>query len=387
MFLVQTGEATARDDASTIEALELASGTRTRLVTANSSPIYSNGVLLFWREGALRGQAFDAPTLAVSGPVFSVASGVAFDVNEYAAASAAGQSLVYLTATGVGRSNLAIFDRSGRAVRTLAESLLIEGGVALSRDGTKVAAAVTAAGDTDIWLYDLARNTSGKVTFEQGNDVDPSWSADGTYIYYSSMRMNDGIVHRRLADGRGQAEKIAANQSGLFSPIVARDGSWLVVRSVTGPTSLDLFRWEVAGQKLSALVNAPANEDSAALSPDDNWLAYASDDSGRFEIYVRSLESDAGRWGISTAGGYGPQWRADGRELYFTSPQGQLMAATIEAGPTFRASAPRELFRANFLLGRSKAFAPFPDGQRFVAIVLPERDRQLLTVVTNWNKR
>src|SRR6185295_11713441 len=128
LFVAQTAEARAKDDDSTIEALDLATGVRTRLVTANSSPLYSPpGFLLFWREGALRAQAFDAAKLQVSGSVFPVASGVAFDTNEYASASVASNgTLLYLTATRSGLSKILEVDRTGRPTRTIADSVIVE---------------------------------------------------------------------------------------------------------------------------------------------------------------------------------------------------------------------------------------------------------------------
>ncbi len=390
LFLAQTGEATSKDDASTIEALTVATGARTRLVAANSSPLYSaGGFLLFWREGALRAQAFDADRLAVSGAVFPVATGVAFDVNEYAHASiSAAGTLVYSTADAASRSNLVLVDRAGRQVRSIADSVLVEGGLALSHDGTRLAAAITADGarDTDIWIYDLGRGTSGPLTFDEGGDRYPIWSTDDTQILYTNDRKNDGIIFRRFADGHGQPEQVATNVSGAWSWGWSRDSRWLVVGAVADATGYDLLRYDVENQTFTPLVNTPFNEQSGALSPDDRWLAYQSDETGRSEIYVRSLAGDAGRWRISSLGGATPLWRRDGRELYFLTPLGQLMAVVIESGVAFRASAHHELFRAHFrFAGREyRAYAPFRDGQTFVIDVLKERSTTLLTLVTNW---
>jgi len=391
LFLAQTGEATSKDDASTIEVLTLATGERTRLLMANSSPLYSAaGFVLFWREDALRAQAFDTRTLAVSGPVMSVAAGVAFDSNEYAQASvSATGTLVYSTADTSNRTDLILVDRSGRPMKTIAESVLIEGGVALSHDDTRLAAAVTAGGarDTDIWIYDLERGTSGPLTFDEGGDGYPLWSTDDTELAYANDRVNDGIVFRRFTDGRGQAEQMATNATGLWSRDWSRDGRWLVVGAVADTTGFDLWRYDLDSQALEALVDTPFNDQLGALSPDDRWLAYQSDETGRPEIYVRSLGSDAGRWRISSLGGVAPLWRGDGRELYFMTPLGQVMAVEVEAGAAFRAAMPKELFRANFrrlTAAMNREYAPSADGQRFVINALKERSTSLVTLVTNW---
>jgi eukaryotic-like serine/threonine-protein kinase len=390
LFLAQTGEATSKDDASTIEALALDTGARTRILAANSSPLYSaDGFLLFWREGALRAQAFDPERLAASGAVFSVAPGVAFDSNEYAQASvSASGTLVYSTADTTNRTNLLLVDRTGRVTKTIAESVLVEGGIALSHDGTRLAAAITAEGarDTDIWIYDLVRGTSGKLTFDEGGDRYPVWSADDKQLIYTNDRQNDGIAFRRSVNGQGQPEQVASNASGLWSWSWSRDGRWLVVGASADATAFDLLRYDLQDRKTSPLVQAPSNDEAGSISPDDRWLAYSSDATGRPEIYVRSLGGDAGQWQISNQGGTRPSWRADGRELYYLTPQGQVMAVEVQTGAAFQSTTPRELFRANFRAASRDytEFSPMPGGQHFVIDAMKERTTTLLTLVTNW---
>ncbi len=363
------------------------------LVTANSSPLYSPaGFLLFWREGALRAQAFDAERLTVSGPVSTVATGVAFDENELALASvSADGTLVYQIGAGASLSNLVIVDRSGRTIETVAESVLSEGGLALSPDGRRLAAAITAQGarDQDIWIYDLERGTSGPLTFDEGPDKNPAWSADGTSMFYVNASVDDGIVFRRRADGSGGPEQVAVNPTGAGYQVrgLSADGSWLLNSTVADATGPDLVRYDIETRLATPLVGTPFAEQTGAISPDDRWLAYVSDQTGRSEVYVRSLAADAGLWQVSIRGGHFPAWRADGRELYFLSPQMRLMAVDIESGQAPRPSAPRELFSALFdadLALAAMSYAPFPDGQRFIVDVLQERRTTLLTLVTNW---
>ncbi|HVL66735.1 MAG TPA: protein kinase [Vicinamibacterales bacterium] len=396
LFLAQTGEAGAKDDTSAIEALELSTGTRTRLIAANSSPLFAaDGYLLFWREGALRGQAFDASARRLSGAVFTVADGVAFDANEYAQASlSASGTLVYSTQSMVSRTSLVVQDRTGRTVRTIAESVLLEGGIALSPDGRRLAASVTVdnARDTDVWIYDVAGGTSTRLTFDQGGDRRAVWSPDGTMVFYTNDRTNDGTVFRRYADGHGQPETVASRAAGLWTWDVSRDGRWLVVGAVEDATGSDLWRYEIATQKLTPIVNTPFVETSGAISPDDRWLAFQSDESGRPEVYVLSLGDDARRYRISSLGGHSPMWRSDGRELYFLAPQGQLMAVDVETSAGFRASAPRELFRTLTTPVRSYArdyrtYAPLPDGRSFIVDAEKQGGTMLLTFVTSWAPR
>jgi len=390
LFVAQTGEAGLKDDESTIEAIELATGTRTRLVRANSSPLFVPGHLFFWRDGGLRAQAFDAAGLKVSGDVLTVADRVALDTNERVAASvSASGALVYQTASGSNRSDLLLVDRTGRTIKTIAASVLVEGGIAVSHDGGRLAAAVTVEGarDTDIWIYDLARGTSSPLTFDEGGDRIPIWSADDKEIVYDNDRKNDGIVYRRFTDGRGDPEVVASNASGFTPWGWSRDRQWLVLYNQTDATGGDLMRYDVKTKQLTPLVVTPSVEDNGALSSDDRSLAYVSLESGRPEIYVRSLTGDPNRRRVSGGGGANPAWRHDGRELYFVTPRGQLMVVPTDPASSTGQAQATELFRADFLLDLGSSFSPLPDGKQFVINVSKDKTAPLLTLVTNWRAR
>ncbi|HSG01154.1 MAG TPA: hypothetical protein VLA20_08480, partial [Vicinamibacterales bacterium] len=208
-------------------------------------------------------------------------------------------------------------------------------------------------------------------------------------LFYSNNRVDDGVVFRRRADGGSEPEQVAVNPTGagFFVRTVSSDELWLLNTTITDATSFDLVRYDLDTGDTTPLVSTPFAELTGTVSPDDRWLAYTSDQTGRPEVYVRSLGDQAGLWQVSLEGGSFPSWRADGRELYFLTPQSRLMAVGIDARETFRPSAPRELFAALFdvdLALGTMSYAPFPDGQRFVVDVLKERRTALLTLVTNW---
>lgn len=309
------------------------------------------GVSSLW----IRELASSTPTaLPQTDGVFPVVSGVEFDSNEmaYAGVSSSG-TLVYLPTVGASRSTLMVVDRRGVAVQTIAESVLVEGGLALSPYGTRLAASITAPGarSQDIWQYDLVRGTSGPLTFEEGGDLYQVWSRDDTQVAYANDRTNDGTICRRAVDGRRQPEVIGSNTVGF---------------------------WPFA---------TPFSDQTGALSPDDRWLASSSDQTGRREAYASSLSGDTSRWQVSTQGGSTPLWPGNARELYFIGPQNRLMVVDVERGETFRHSAPRELFRAIFnWAGADDSIDPIrrcPTVGASRSIVLIERSAHLLTVVTN----
>jgi Tol biopolymer transport system component len=238
-------------------------------------------------------------------------------------------------------------------------------------------------------MYDLARGTAGPLTFGEGDDRFPVWSADGAQVLYTNDSQNDGTIYRRAADGRGQAELMATTPSGVWAIGWSRDRSWMLAGARADQTSVDIVRIERETRATTPLVQTRANDFAAALSPDEKWLAYASEETGRGEVYVRALAEEDGRWQISTQGGTMPSWRSDGRELYFVTPQNRLMVVDIDASRAFVASAPRELFGALFNSGsfEDRFYAAMPDGKSFVVDVLKERTTSLLTLVTNWTAK
>ena len=389
LFLKQTGEAGDKDDQSAIEVLTLATGVRTSLVKANSAPLYSTaGVLLFWREGALRGLAFDASRRTTSGDVFVVANDVFLDDNERPAASISGAgTLVYASGPAGSRSSLLIVDRAGRPVKTIAESVQIAGGLALSHDGLRVALAVMApnAKDTNIWVYDLVRETGRPVTLDPGDDYNPAWSPDDLEIAYTTVVKDTGTIFRRFSDGRGESRKAVTHASSAWPWQWSKDGTWILFGAQDSKTGVDVFRANLDGSPSTPLVKTTFTDDMPSLSPDNRWLAYTSDETGTSEVYVRPFAGE-GRWPISGSGGGAPLWRRDGKELYFVTPRNQVMAVTVDpTGPAFKFGVPAPLFRTEFLnwLGEDY-YAPFADGQRFVVSVVPGRTNVLLTLVTNW---
>ncbi|MGE0640210.1 MAG: protein kinase [Thermoanaerobaculia bacterium] len=389
LFLAQTAEAGARADESTIEVLDLGSRERHRLTVANSSshfsPVPAPGVLLYWREGSLLAHRFDPDRLALSGEARPVASPVAFSQNEEALASVSEQgTLVFRAGERGAFSSIVSLDREGIGRKVLLDQGLFDD-FRLSHDGKRLAYATNSSGkgDSDIWVYDMARGASSRITFEEGSDDRPVWSPDDRYLYYMNDRENDGTIFRRESDGMGNAVRVGETPEGFWPLDVSPDGRFLVVGAVTSGTGFDLQKLDLESGKVTPLVATPFQDDYAALSPDGRLLAYASEQSGRWEIYVQALAGGTGatgRWQISTEGGVQPHWRADGRELYFLSPPDRLLAVDVVPGESPRFAAPRELFRQAI-----DRFDAAPDGQSFVALRPSDSDKgRPLSLILNW---
>ena len=242
---------------------------------------------------------------------------------------------------------------------------------------------------TDVWVLDLERGTSMRLTFDPADDMAPIWSADDKKVYFSSTRQGRGDIFRKSSAGTGTDELVLADPEWSLLWSLSGDGRTGAVMTNNGAkkTGWDISILDVASGKTRVFLETPFNELTPALSSDGRWLAYFSNESGQNEIYVQSLGTDGGKWQISTAGGARPRWSRDDTEILFQSPDDKLMVVGIKLTPVFTASVPRLIFdpKARQLAGMQYALSP--DGKRVLvnraieqAVVTP------VTLVQNWTQ-
>jgi Tol biopolymer transport system component len=263
-------------------------------------------------------------------------------------------------------------------------------GLALSPDGTRVALSKRSDLTSNIWLVDLSRGTSTRFTFGSGIDSNPVWSPDGSGIIYSSG--ND--LYRKLASGVRDAELLLKSSEAPRASSWSRDGRLLLYGVLDPKTKADIWALPLDGDKkpIPFLVTE-FNEEGAHLSPDGHWVAYYSNESGHFEIYVRSFPMSSagtaaeagGKWQISNGYGRQPHWRGDGRELYYIG-DGSVMAVEIATNPRFRAGKPKPL---GFSVGNGPVgWDCAADGRRFLVAVpkgaAKNSGPESFTVILNW---
>jgi serine/threonine-protein kinase len=247
----------------------------------------------------------------------------------------------------------------------------------ISPDATRVALDIRDQ-ETDIWIWDFARETLTRLTFGPSRDLLPVWTPDSRRIAYVSERDGrNGSLYWQSADGTGAVERLTENRDGeggggqvpySFTP----DGSKLLYRFDTSPpakTGADLWVMTINGRRSEPLLQSPFNERHGELSADGRWLAYVSDESGRNEVFVRPFpDANSGRWQVSTAGGSHPLWSRSGEELFFLSPAGEVMGVRITRGSIWSAGAPTKLVDAHYYTnpGGDRTYDVAPDGRRFL---------------------
>jgi serine/threonine-protein kinase len=315
----------------------------------------SPGYLVYLRsDGAVLAAPFDQDHFKLTGPAVPLFEGVMTKPFGSAdlAISPTG-TLAYvpgLVSTSGGVAELVFVTREG-AVAPLNPPTSFNPSanlsLSLSPDGHRVALDVLGAASPDIWVKQLPAGPFSRLTFDSVGAVRPRWTPDGRSVLYLSAQIRGrGSVWRRRADGSAPAEPVWQVAGGSVAEAsLSRDSQWLIYR-VNTDSSRDIHAVRLDRDTTPIpLLTGRFNEQGAALSPDGRWLAYTSDESGRDEIYVRPFPNTAaGRWQVSTAGGFATRWAHSGRELFYESPTGDFMAVPVAPGPTFNPGAPQRLF-------------------------------------------
>jgi hypothetical protein len=345
------------------------------------------GWLLFGRQGTLVARRFDPARGALSGDPVTVADAVAV-----VAFSVSATGLVTYRAGGAaGGTQLTWFDRAGKALGTLGGPDAAQYDPALSPNGRQVAVRRTAQGNIDLWLIDAARTT--RFTFDPAQDRFPVWSPDGSRLVFSRQRAGIFDLYQKPANGAGAEALLLASPQRKMATSWSPDGRSLLYTDLSPKTSFDVWVLPMAGDpKPFPFLNSTFTEGNGAFSPDGHWVAYESDESGRYEIYVRPFPGPGGQWQVSTAGGKDPRWRPDGKELYYIAPDGHLMAAPIaSSGTALQPGLPTALFQPRILFGGTpnllyrQQYDVAPDGRFLINVNVDESTAAPITVITNWH--
>jgi Tol biopolymer transport system component len=259
----------------------------------------------------------------------------------------------------------------------------------LSPDGGRVAVEVQdpRTRRADVWVYDLARGAASRITFENTN-IMPLWTADGKRLIYSSGGAPDMALLSAPADSSSPPAVLLAENA--FPDSISPDGKLAILRGGRGGAGgntvrvLSLAAVPSAATRPQLFLDTPFTKLNTQFSPDGHWVAYQSNDTRRYEIYVQSYPGPGGKFSVSSDGGATPRWARSGHELFYTNGD-RMMVVDVELGPTFRATKPRVLFQGRYQAGYDVA----PDGQRFLMVKPPaetaaQPDR--VHIVVNWSE-
>jgi serine/threonine-protein kinase len=390
---------TGGNDASRVATLDLRTGTQKILVQGGSQAQYvPSGHLVYAASGTLRAVRFDLKRLEVIGTPIPVVPQVVTMPNGTAEFDVAHDgTLVYVPggAAAAPARTLVWVDRQGREAAIKGAPARAYNAPRLSPDGARVAVEIRDQ-ENDIWVFDFARETLTRVTFDPGLDQAPTWTPDGRRMVFSSTFGGAGMssLFWQAADGTGTAERLA--QSAIptmfqFPSAVSPDGTRVLFTQGAVSTTTDVMTLTLdKDHRVQPLVQTPFAELNGEISPDGRWLAYQSNESGQVEIFVRPFpEVNTGHWQVSTGGGTRPLWARNGQELFYLAPDGALMSVRVERGTTWTAGTPARLINAAYYgAGTGRTYDVSPDGKRFLTIKQGGSDQTppptSIVVVQNW---
>ena len=375
-----------------LTAVDLQTGER-RLLGDGFSPHYvSTGHLIYAQAGgSVWAVPFDADRLEMTGDPVPVLEGiriedgsaVQFTFSENGSAAYIAGSMSEMERT------LVWVNREGWEKPLTAPTRPYEGAT-VSPDGTRVAVTVRGAEDTDVWIWHLTDETLTRLTFDAPVDQYPLWTPDGERVVFRSDREGGGVFWK-AADGTGAAERLLVDASVLAPWTWSADGR-LIFDHLGGQGGRHISVLTVEGEPgAEVLLDTEFNEDRAAISPGGHWIAYSSDETGQYEVYVRPFpDVDDGQWQVSTSGGFQPVWSPNGRELFYRS-SGNLMVTPIETEPTFASGTPEFLLSTSgYTNRRSPRFYDIsPDGRLFLLTRGTADDSSTqpqIVVIQNWHQ-
>jgi Tol biopolymer transport system component len=360
------------------------------LLAAASNVVPASDRLLFLREGNLMAQPFNIDAAELTGDAVPIADDVLYISGARLGVFSASRNgvLVYQGGSVDTETQLVWFDRAGEELDQLGDGVRHRD-IQLSPDGRLAAAEILddQSGASDIWVYDLARRLRTRFTFDPTMDWWPVWSPDGSRLAFSSIR--DGSNNLWIKDVGGADEEqllFRDEEAELGAAAWSPDGRHLVFARFN-IQDWDIFALELETGEATAVIASSFREWQPELSPDGRWIAFASTESGRSEVYVTTFPAPGRRWQVSTAGGEFPRWSGDGRELFFVAPDGNLTVAEIDGrSDTLVVGRLESLFTWPRASGFRFPYAVSPDADRFLVNRAVSSDQSFpLTLVYNWD--
>lgn len=360
-----------------------------RVVSTTSSGMYASGHVLFRRNTTLLAQPFDPDTLQLSGSPVAIAENVGFNPVTYQVLFSPSQTGAIAYRDGSPGAELVWFDRSGTRLSSAAPPAEYSS-LCMTPDGTRIVyeQADQATGSIDLWTLNLSTSVTTQLTFAGPVEFLPVCSPDGKDMVFAALKPNAPNLFRQSILAPGQAALVLASPLALLPTDWSRDGGLLIYTVLKPATGGDIEAYPLVGGQPRVLVSTRAEERNGKLSPDGRWLAYVSNENGRYEVYVQPMPPTGTKWLVSRGGGLQPQWGADGHSLYYIAPDRKLMVMAVRTDGAAFAPLPAAALMDTRITewetgNMGVSYAVAPDGKRFLISTSTDVGRPI-SLLLNW---
>jgi len=329
----------------------LAAKEKKLVVLTEANAAYANGRLYYRDERAsLVGVLFSPGNGKVTGEPLVISDHVSYEPSvAYSTFAAGGDSTVVYLGAGAGvLSALVWYDRSGKELGRIGAPAVMAN-PSIAPDGNRVVVDIAdfKTSNVDVWIEDLSHNAGSRFTFDPTEEATAIWSRDGRTIAYRFQGTDAAILDLKNASGREAAREVYTTrpQDDILPNSWTLDDKAVLCTYEPAVGGSNLVLVDVASGKTTPFLTGQASDTNGMISPDGKWVAYASNDSGEWEVYVTTFPGAQGKWQVSRSGGTEPRWRGDGTEIFYVDPKGMLIAVPVNAGETFSSGAASPLFR------------------------------------------
>ena len=385
-------------ETASIEVVNIETGERKNVYRGGSYGRYvPTGHLVFLNGNTMFAAPFDLRKLELTASPVPVLQNVAVSLSEGGAQFDFSNSglLAYVAGTSQISPYPAVWVDSRGGTSQLLSEPGVYGNPQLSPDGKRLALTVLRSDNWDVWVFDIERGVSTRLTFDKAIDSEQVWSPDGEWLIFSSDQGGADSLYRKRADGSGEIERLTEAKAPQWARTWSKDGRYVVY--ITQGQQFDLEYLDLETKETKTFLATQFSDAFPDLSPDGRWIAYASNENGAWAIYVRPFPAGEGKWQVSDVGSAHPRWSGDGRKLFWRTDDG-IMAADVDIqGDSFRSGKVRQLFSGPFQGGTGGIsigglqfddYDVTADGERFVMFPDPEKagrgDHAHVTLVTRW---
>ena len=332
LYTVQSSKASLEEDADHIRFGSVSEGTGSVIVRASSNAVFNDGWMMYYKQNSLLVQRFDDRSLKFTGEPIPILENLLYaQVRSKGAFSLSKNNrLVYL---GMSRSNVEIIEyaMTGMVQHTMKKKFAPTT-ASYSQDGNFIAMDLydETSKNTDLWIHDIRRNSDTRLTFDKGVEIVPVWSPDSKKIYFSSNRTNVFAVYEKNSNGTGDEKMVFDTTYPAYVTDISADGNKLLLSLNTqGQQKWDIGLYDIPSQKYTPLLTSEFSEWIGTFSPDARWFTYQSNETGRYEIYIRPTDGSPSKWQVSTNGGEGSRWLRNGSEIVYGLNDQRVFSASV----------------------------------------------------------